>query len=202
MIPPMDFEQLVNCCQMAHEETKRRTSRAIDSSLVVRNWLFGLYIVEFEQLGTDRARYGARLVDELAVRLRELGVSSVSPTRLRLYRTFYREFQRGSSLFRNSCMESDENRIQPTSSVESTTLDQASSNEPSDDFLLVSTKRFSEALSSISKRFTLGWSHYVELLTSAMLPSEVFTKSKQTLTNGVYANSSDKLPVVSINDLP
>ena len=43
-----DFERLVELCRRTHEETRRSAVRAIDSSLVVRNWLFGWYIVEFE----------------------------------------------------------------------------------------------------------------------------------------------------------
>ena len=41
-----DFERLVVLCQRTHEETRRSAVRAIDRSLVVRNWLFGWYIVE------------------------------------------------------------------------------------------------------------------------------------------------------------
>jgi hypothetical protein len=37
---------------------RSRASRAVDTYLVVRNWLFGRYIVEFEQRGSDSARYG------------------------------------------------------------------------------------------------------------------------------------------------
>lgn len=64
----------------------------MDLSLFIRNWLFGRYILEFEQQGVDRAAYGAGLVDSLAARLRLSGIQGVSPTRLRLYRSFYRVF--------------------------------------------------------------------------------------------------------------
>ena len=38
-----DFERLVELCQQTHEETRRSAARAVDRSLVVRNWLFGWY---------------------------------------------------------------------------------------------------------------------------------------------------------------
>ena len=53
-----DFERLVELCRRAHEETRRSAARAVDRSLLVRNWLFGRYIVEYQQRGADRAEYG------------------------------------------------------------------------------------------------------------------------------------------------
>ena len=89
-----DFERLVELCRRTHEETRRSAARAIDRRLVVRNWLFGWYIVEYEQSGADRAEYGVRLLDRMSDRLRETGIRGTSTTRLKLYRQFYR--QRGS----------------------------------------------------------------------------------------------------------
>ena len=40
--------------------------KAVNQSLTVRNWLIGLYIVEFEQRGEDRAKYGERLLTDLS----------------------------------------------------------------------------------------------------------------------------------------
>jgi hypothetical protein len=39
----------------------------------VRNWLIGLYTVEFEQKGEDRAKYGERLLAELATSIKIRG---------------------------------------------------------------------------------------------------------------------------------
>ena len=39
-----------------------RAAVAVNQALVLRNWLIGAYIVEFEQNGTDRAKYGTRLL--------------------------------------------------------------------------------------------------------------------------------------------
>jgi len=59
-----DFESLVALCRKTHEEMQGRASRAVDTSLAARNWLFGWYIVEYEQNGAGHAElYGRRLID-------------------------------------------------------------------------------------------------------------------------------------------
>jgi hypothetical protein len=52
----MTLNELVDILQQTHVVMNRRATQAIDFSLVVRNWLFGCYIVEFEQNGEDRAQ--------------------------------------------------------------------------------------------------------------------------------------------------
>ena len=86
-----DLERLVELCRRTHDETRRSAARAVDRSLVVRNWLFGWYIVEYEQSGADRAEYGVRLLSRMSDRLRQMGIRGASTTRLKLYRQFYRQ---------------------------------------------------------------------------------------------------------------
>lgn len=83
---PMNFEHLISLCQQTHDEIQKRAVRAVDVALVVRNWLFGCYIVEFEQNGTDRAAYGQRLLKALADRLKEHGIKGAASTNLKLSR--------------------------------------------------------------------------------------------------------------------
>ena len=85
----LDFEQLVGLCRRAHQETQRSSAHAVDRYLVTRNWLFGWYIVEYEQNGADRAKYGAVLIKRLADKLTVRGCSSRS---LALSRRFYRSY--------------------------------------------------------------------------------------------------------------
>ena len=85
----LDFDQLVGLCRRAHQETQRSSAHAVDRYLVTRNWLFGWYIVEYEQSGADRAQYGAALVKRLADNLTVRGCSSRS---LALSRGFYRRY--------------------------------------------------------------------------------------------------------------
>ncbi len=65
-----DLECLARSIQTAHQELAQQASRAVNVSLTVRNWVIGHYIAEYELNGADRATYGDRLLERLAVRLR------------------------------------------------------------------------------------------------------------------------------------
>ena len=41
------FQNLVELCRRTHEEMRDRSARSVDGYLVVRNWLFGWYMVEY-----------------------------------------------------------------------------------------------------------------------------------------------------------
>ena len=120
---------------------------------MVRNWLFGWYIVEYEQSGDDRAEYGVRLLSRMSDRLREAGIRGASTTRLKLYRQFYR--QRGSigptlsdqSLF--PALPEGIGRIRPT---------------PSGQFQHSRSASLPQIVARLQGEFPLGWSHYVTLL--------------------------------------
>ena len=86
----MKFEQLLTLFQETHLELQKRAARSVDISLVIRNWLFGWYIVEFEQGGADRAElYGKNLINRLSGELKSLGLKGVSSTSLKQCRLFY-----------------------------------------------------------------------------------------------------------------
>ena len=63
-----------------------QAAHAINLALTARNWLVGYYIVEFEQHGEDRAKYGDRLLNRLAQSINKKGFE---PRTLRLYRRLY-----------------------------------------------------------------------------------------------------------------
>ena len=48
------------------QSARRQALRAVDTLQVRTCWEIGRHIVEFEQQGTDRAAYGARLIPTLA----------------------------------------------------------------------------------------------------------------------------------------
>ena len=74
----MNYQQLLDLFKETHRELQQRASRSVDTSLVFRNWLFGWYIVEFEQGGSDRAEYGTILLKKIAVQLKIKGCSERS----------------------------------------------------------------------------------------------------------------------------
>lgn len=67
----MDFESLVGRINQVQDVLQAQAAHAVNLSLTARNWLVGYYIVEFEQHGEDRAKYGDKLINRLS------GVSSI-----------------------------------------------------------------------------------------------------------------------------
>ena len=51
------------------QDARRQVLRAVDTVHVRTCWEVGRHIVEFEQGGANRARYGAKLIPHLAERL-------------------------------------------------------------------------------------------------------------------------------------
>jgi len=88
----MNIEKLINLFQNTHSALQQRAARSVDSALVVRNWLFGWYIVEFEQNGEDRAEYGKKLLKEISIRLKQNIGRGFSVDSLELFRRFYLKY--------------------------------------------------------------------------------------------------------------
>jgi hypothetical protein len=57
--------------------------RAVNQALVVRNWLIGAHLLEFEQSGQDRATYGERLLSNLAGDLKTRGLKGLGISMLK-----------------------------------------------------------------------------------------------------------------------
>jgi len=85
------FNVQFNCrtCSQTNQAMQLRALRTIETAMVVRNWLFGWYMVKYEQNGSDRAQYGTRLVSTLSEALKRDGVKGVSITSLKQFRNFY-----------------------------------------------------------------------------------------------------------------
>ncbi|WP_310994174.1 DUF1016 N-terminal domain-containing protein [Aequorivita marina] len=82
-----DFRQLLISIEQTHSHLQARAVNAVNQMLTIRNWLIGYYIVEFEQNGKDRAKYGERLMDSLADKLKT--IKGIDRRSLFRYRTFY-----------------------------------------------------------------------------------------------------------------
>jgi hypothetical protein len=70
----MNYQQLVTAIDAATQSLLGRAAQAVNHALVLRNWLIGVHLVEFEQSGEDRAGYGEQLLSNLADDLRILGL--------------------------------------------------------------------------------------------------------------------------------
>ncbi|WP_419938775.1 PDDEXK nuclease domain-containing protein [Candidatus Palauibacter sp.] len=162
-----DFERLVELCRRTHEETRRSASRAIDRSLVVRNWLFGWYIVEYEQNGADRAEYGKQTLKKLSAALKAVIGRGFSVDVLEQMRRFYRNYE---NIIEEVSVGDDvaiPARVSGHGS-NSDTLSRISRDQPKSDTLSRISSGLSPAtdpsLARLAARFPLGWSHYVTLL--------------------------------------
>jgi predicted nuclease of restriction endonuclease-like (RecB) superfamily len=88
----LTFGALISSIQAIDSRLGTEAARAVNLSLSLRNWCFGLYLAEFELRGADRARYGERLLDELARELKRLGISNAGRRQLYQYMAFYRAY--------------------------------------------------------------------------------------------------------------
>jgi hypothetical protein len=82
----MNFEKLVSSIQTTSATLQQNAVKAVNIHLTLRNWLVGLYIVEYEQNGEDRAKYGQQLLSSLASEIKIIGLGE---TNLKLCRQFY-----------------------------------------------------------------------------------------------------------------
>ena len=159
MSQTFDFENLVELCRRTHEETRRSASHAVDRSLVVRNYLFGWYIVEYEQHGADRAKYGAQTLRTLSSVLKARIGRGFSVDALERMRRFYLLY--GHILSENPAREKSATLLRISGGR---VISETASRKLPDP--VMELPEILQALSAqLVKRFTLGWSHYVTLLT-------------------------------------
>ena len=64
-----NFDDLVHNISRVHEVLQGCAAKSVNQFLTLRNWMFGYYIVEYEQNGEDRAKYGENLMQEIANKL-------------------------------------------------------------------------------------------------------------------------------------
>ena len=83
---PENFEALVSQIKTVGEALQQDARVVINRNITAKAWLTGYYIVEYEQHGNDRAKYGEHLLQNLSKRL---GGKSNSVSSLRNYRQFY-----------------------------------------------------------------------------------------------------------------
>lgn len=82
----MQFDKLLILIRDTSTALQQSAVKAINRALTIRNWMIGYYIVEYEQHGEDRAVYGAAVLESLADKLNDEGLSYRN---LRLFRQFY-----------------------------------------------------------------------------------------------------------------
>lgn len=79
----MKYTELIKSIGTASDQLLGRAAAVVNQALVLRNWLVGTWIVEFEQGGKDRAKYGARLLETMAGDLTARGLKGLDLRSLR-----------------------------------------------------------------------------------------------------------------------
>ncbi|MDR2499898.1 MAG: PDDEXK nuclease domain-containing protein [Treponema sp.] len=81
---------MIEAIKDIHISLKNQSIKAINTSLVTRNWIIGCYIAEYELNGADRAVYGNKVLDELSKNLKD--ISNCNKRQLYRYLQFYRNY--------------------------------------------------------------------------------------------------------------
>lgn len=85
----LTMERLVEAISQTHRHFTVQAGKAVNVALTLRNWSIGHFIEHYERNGVDRARYGDKLMDELAVSLQQQGLTRCDRRELYRYRQFF-----------------------------------------------------------------------------------------------------------------
>jgi predicted nuclease of restriction endonuclease-like (RecB) superfamily len=153
----MVFNELIQSFISAGAYLQERAVVAVNRAATVRNWYFGLFIVEYEQNGEDRAQYGERLIERLSASLTGRGMKGVSVTSLKLCRQFYLVYPEiGQTL-------TDQFEIPLGKSISGAVLNVKSSiGQTASDQLIVSERQLERHRKRLAA--TLSFSHFVEII--------------------------------------
>lgn len=114
------FLELTTAIVATHQSAQASAIRAVNQMATLRNWLIGCYIVEYEQQGSDRAKYGDRLLKRLE---ESVSTKGLNETLFRNSRTFYKLYPQIAELFQIGATPSHQllKKIHPTASDKLTT---------------------------------------------------------------------------------
>ena len=87
-----EYVRLVSLISDTWEKAKGKAAIAVNTELLEANWQTGRYIVEFEQDGNAKARYGEQLLTNLSRNLTMLRGKGYSRLNLFNMRLFYVRF--------------------------------------------------------------------------------------------------------------
>ena len=85
----MHFDELITTLEGLHQHLSQQATRQADQLMILRNWLIGFYLIEFEQHGDDRAVYGQNPIPRIAQAMRKQGIRGFSDRNLYLFKSFY-----------------------------------------------------------------------------------------------------------------
>ena len=83
------FNDLSDSIIQTHQSAQYSAIKAVNQMATLRNWLIGCYIVEYEQKGSDRAKYGDRLLKRLEESVNTKGLNETLFLAARRFYSFY-----------------------------------------------------------------------------------------------------------------
>jgi predicted nuclease of restriction endonuclease-like (RecB) superfamily len=132
------------------EQARKHVGRTADITMCVTNFIIGKIIVEREQDGESRAKYGRGLIPELSVYLNSRFGRGFSETNLRNFRKFYQVY--GTAIQQ---IDSAESENKTALSIRQIISDESQNGE----FVPIQ-----QILSAEFNPFKLGWSQYQVLM--------------------------------------
>lgn len=87
--PDITFDHLVSAVKNIHTCSYQTAVKAVNRYATMRNWLIGLFIVEYQQKGSDRAAYGEKLLKKLEESLQTRGLNVTLFQNCRLFYNLY-----------------------------------------------------------------------------------------------------------------
>lgn len=85
----MKFDKLILQIEKINSDLQSKALQSVNQALTIRNWMIGLHIYEYEQGGLDRAKYGSKLIENIAIEFSKKSLKGFGFRSLKLYRQFY-----------------------------------------------------------------------------------------------------------------
>jgi len=150
--PIPDYESILASMVDLLESARRLSARSVNSVMTATYWEIGRRIIELEQGGQKRAKYGIQLIERLAIDLTERFGRGFSEANIQYMRRFYVEWtipQTLSGELQATKLDPKNRLMSPKPQTPSGQLNQTGS---------------IETVAALSPVFPLPWSHYIKLL--------------------------------------
>jgi len=90
-----EYNKLIEKISENYLKARQRAFKAINDELTLSNWATGKYIIEFEQKGNIKAKYGKKLLDKLSRDLTARHGTGFSRSNIVYMRLFYVKYPKG-----------------------------------------------------------------------------------------------------------
>lgn len=176
---------------------RRHTARAVNACMTATYWHVGRYIVEYEQKGSDRAKYGDALLKVLAADLTAKHGRGFSDRTLINARLFYLTFD-SEWIYKTTTSEILGSIVQTVSAQSSLDSQQLTNSSSAANTQLVPHQRDNYAdtstfdLPTLAKAFPLPWSHYVMLISRSRSPEAREFYHREALRGGWSVRQLDR----------